>query len=130
MARRKTDLLTEVELEFMKALWEIGRGTVRDVYRALESDKPRAYTSVATVLKVLESKGYVTSGKEDRTLVYRAIVARDAYESRSLREISKSLFGGTPQAMVARLVEDEELTDDMIREIRAIIDERIARDGS
>lgn len=130
MARRKTELLTEVELEFMKVLWSIGQGTVRDVCSALEGHPPRAYTSVATVLKVLEGKGYVVSEKDDRTLTYRPNVEKNAYERRSIREMSKSLFDGTPTALVARLVEDEELSDETIAEIRSIIDERLGRDAT
>lgn len=127
MARRKTELLTEVELEFMKALWGIGGGTVREVFAELAKETSRAYTSVATTLKVLEGKGFVTSKKDDRTLTYAPALSKDHYEQRSLREMSRSLFNGTPSALVARLVEDEDLTDDMIAEIQDIIDQRMGR---
>ncbi len=130
MARRKNELLTEVELEFMKVLWKMGNGTVREVFAELAKETSRAYTSVATTLKVLEGKGYVFSVKDDRTLRYQTSLSKDNYEQRSIREMSKSLFGGTPSALVARLVDDDELSDEMIAEIQDIIDQRIGRNAS
>ena len=81
-------------------------------------------------MKVLEAKGYVSSVKDDRTLSYKPILSKNSYEQKSIREMSKSLFDGTPSALVARLVEDEELSDDMIAEIQNIIDQRLGRDDS
>lgn len=130
MARRKNELLTEVELEFMKVLWAIGSGTVRDIFSELGKETTRAYTSVATTLKVLDGKGYVASEKGDRTLSYTPALTKDAYEQRSIREMSKSLFNGAPSALVARLVDDEELSDETIAEIQEIIDQRMGRDVS
>ncbi|MEM6913958.1 MAG: BlaI/MecI/CopY family transcriptional regulator [Pseudomonadota bacterium] len=130
MARRRTELLTDVELELMKALWTIGRGSVRDVMGALSDGSDRAYTSVATMMKILATKGYVTSEQKERTLYYSPAVEKSDYEGRSLRNLSNSLFGGTPTALVARLVDDGELTEEMIREIKQIIDTRISQDDS
>lgn len=121
-------MLTDVELEFMVALWEIETGSVRDVMAVLEGDIKRAYTSVATVLKILEDKGYVSSERKDRSLIYSPVIQRADYEGRSLKNLSDSLFGGTPTALVARLVDNEDLTDEMIQEIKEIIDTRIRKD--
>lgn len=128
MARRRSELLTDVELEFMIALWSIGSGSVRDIMAALEGDTSRAYTSVATIMKILDDKGYVTSERQARSLVYVPAVQKDEYEGKSLKNLSDSLFGGTPTALVARLVDNEDLTDEMIREIKEIIDTRIRKD--
>ena len=123
-------MLTDVELELMKALWTIKSGTVRDIMAALGEGQTRAYTSIATMMKILAKKGYVTAEQKDRTLTYAPTIAKSAYEGRSLKNLSESLFGGTPTALVARLVDDGELTDEMIREIKEIIDTRISRDDS
>lgn len=128
MARRRSELLTDVELEFMIALWSIGSGSVRDIMAALEDDTSRAYTSVATIMKILDDKGYVTSERQARSLVYVPAVQKEEYEGKSLKNLSDSLFGGTPTALVARLVDNEDLTDEMIREIKEIIDTRIRKD--
>ncbi|WP_353533061.1 BlaI/MecI/CopY family transcriptional regulator [Cognatishimia sp. WU-CL00825] len=128
MARRRSEMLTDVELEFMIALWGIGSGSVRDIMSALQDDMKRAYTSVATIMKILDDKGYVTSERVERSLVYKPALQKSDYEGRSLRNLSNSLFGGTPTALVARLVDNEELTDEMIQEIKEIIDTRIRKD--
>ncbi len=130
MARRKSELLTDVELELMKALWSIRSGTVRDIMSALSDGTNRAYTSVATIMKILVKKGYVEAEQKDRALVYVPMIDKSNYEGRSLRNLSDSLFGGTPTALVARLVDDGDLTDEMIREIKQIIDTRINQDDS
>ncbi|UWQ18746.1 BlaI/MecI/CopY family transcriptional regulator [Jannaschia sp. M317] len=128
MARQKSELLTSVELEFMKTLWSIGKGSVRDVMGALSDPGQRAYTSVATVLKILHDKGYLVSEKKDRALVYAPTLAREDYEARSLRSLSRTLFDGTPSALVARLVDDESLDEAEMAAIRQVINDRIGRD--
>ncbi|MCH2096335.1 MAG: BlaI/MecI/CopY family transcriptional regulator [Rhodobacteraceae bacterium] len=128
MARRRTELLTDVELELMIALWRIGSGSVRDVMSALDTKNERAYTSVATMMKILEEKGYASSERRERTLYYAPAVEKSDYEGRSLKNLSNALFGGTPTALVARLVDDGELTDEMIQEIKEIIETRIKKD--
>lgn len=128
MPRRRSEMLTDVELELMIAVWQIGSGSVRDVMDALTGDTKRAYTSVATIMKILDDKGYVTATRKDRALIYTPTVERSAYEGKSLKNLSDSLFGGTPTALVARLVDNEELTDDMIQEIKEIIETRIRKD--
>lgn len=68
--KKKSEFLTEVELEFMTVLWQIGRGTVRDLIAKLAADRNLAYTSVATIMRILEQKNFVTSVKEGKTFVY------------------------------------------------------------
>jgi len=123
----KSELLTSVELEFMMVLWRLGKGTVRDVLEILNKQEKRAYTSVATVLKVLEDKGYLKTTKQDRTYIFTPIVEKEEYEFRTLKSISNTLFDGAPTALVARLVEDEDLSEETIQEIRDIIDTRFGR---
>ncbi len=97
---------------------------------ALSDRTARAYTSIATMMKILEEKGYAVSERKERTLFYAPAVQKSDYEGRSLKNLSDSLFGGTPTALVARLVDDGELTDEMIQEIKQIIDTRIEKDDS
>lgn len=130
MARRRTEMLTDVELELMIVLWKIKSGTVRDVMAALSGGAERAYTSIATMMKILEEKGFATSERRERTLYYAPAIKKSDYEGRSLKNLSNSLFGGTPTALVARLVDDGDLTDEMIQEIKEIIETRIKKDDS
>ena len=130
--RKKQDnsLLTEVELEFMTVVWATGGGTVRDILAVLNQAQERAYTSVATVLKIMEQKGFLTSERADRSLIYRPAIPKTEYQKPSLKTLSSKLFNGAPAALVARLVDDEEVTDDMLVEMRALLNERLGDNGN
>lgn len=90
--RKKQDnpLLTEVELEFMTVVWETGGGTVREILAELNKRQERAYTSVATVLKIMEQKGFLTSERADRSLVYRPAVPKADYQKTTLKNLRAS----------------------------------------
>ncbi len=130
--RKKQDnsLLTEVELEFMTVVWATGGGTVREILAVLNQAQERAYTSVATVLKIMEQKGFLTSDRADRSLIYRPAIPKAEYQKTSLKNLSSKLFNDTPAALVARLVDDEEVTDDMLVEMRALLNERLGDNGN
>jgi predicted transcriptional regulator len=128
MKKKKSDLLTEVELEFMNELWALGEGTVRDVLARLPEDRNLAYTSAATILRILEQKEFVTSRKEGKSHVYIPSLARDTYQSRTLRDLSVKLFDDTPATLVARLLSDEQLTEEALGQIRALVDRRLKND--
>ncbi len=130
MRRRKThEFLTEVELEFMTLLWEHGNGSVRDVLANMEPERDLAYTSAATILRILEQKNFVTSEKNGKILIYRPILTKDVYQSRLLKNLSAKLFDNTPAALVARLVDDEDLSQDALEEIRALLGRRLGDDS-
>ena len=126
--RKKSELLTEVELEFMNELWALGEGTVRDVLSQLPKERDLAYTSGATILRILEQKEFVTSRKVGKQLVYKPELEKDVYQSRSLKDLSRKLFDDTPESLVARLVNDDALTEEALGEIRALVDRRLKND--
>jgi predicted transcriptional regulator len=129
MTPKKTaQFLTEVELEFMTKLWELGEATVREVQEALGPGRKLAYTSAATILRILEQKNFVTSTKQGKTFIYRPELSKDAYQSRSLRNLSEKLFDNAPAALVARLVDDYDLSEEALDEIRALIEKRLRDD--
>lgn len=123
--KKKSEFLTEVELEFMTELWALGSGSVRDVLARLAPERNLAYTSAATILRIMEQKDFVTSEKQGKTFVYRPLLAKDAYQSKTLRDLSDKLFDGTPASMVARLVNDQGLSEETLEEIRALLDKRL-----
>ncbi|RLK07233.1 putative transcriptional regulator [Ruegeria conchae] len=127
--KKTTNLLTEVELEFMNELWALGQGTVREVLDRLPPDRNLAYTSGATILRILDEKGFVESEKNGKSLIYRPLLEKDRYQSRSLQNLSRTLFDDTPATLVARLVDDEGLTEDDLEEIRALVERRLQNDS-
>ena len=131
MRKKKTaNLLTEVELEFMNALWAIGEGSVKEVLACLSEDRDLAYTSGATILRILDEKGFVESKKVGKSLIYTPLLAKDVYQKRSLQNLSRTLFDGTPATLVARLVDDDGLTEADLEEIRALVDGRLRDERS
>lgn len=128
--KKKSEFLTEVELEFMTQLWALGQGTVRDVLDQLAPERNLAYTSAATILRIMEQKEFVVSEKQGKTFVYRPALAKDAYQSKTLQDLSNKLFDGTPASMVARLVNDQDMSEQTLEEIRALLDRRLSENDS
>lgn len=126
--KKKSELLTEVELEFMTRLWALGAGTVSDVLGQLPEGRDLAYTSAATILRILEQKEFVTSRKDGKRHVFKPTLAKDAYQTRSLKDLSIKLFDDAPVSLVARLVNDEELSEEALGKIRALVDRRLKND--
>ena len=123
--KKNPNLLTEVELEFMTALWSIGEGSVRDALAMLDPQRNLAYTSAATILRILDEKGFVSSRKCGKLLIYTPELAKDAYQTLSLKNLSAKLFDNAPAALVARLVDDGGITQEALEEIRALVDRRL-----
>lgn len=117
-------VFTEVELELMTAIWSLGECTVKDVQEALPKDRELAYTSVATMMKILEQKGALKSEKKDRAHTFEPLVSRTEYEGISLEHLKANVFGGDPASMVMRLLDNSDLTKKEIETIRGILNER------
>jgi predicted transcriptional regulator len=113
--------LTPVELELMQFVWKQGEVSVADVLAALPPERALAYTSVSTVLRILEQKGVVRSRKQGRGHLYSAVLPRETYEAQSVRHLVDTLFEGTPSALVARLVEALPLAPDEVEQIRKLL---------
>ena len=112
--------LTKCELEIMDVVWQLGRGTVQDVCDHLE--RPLAYTTVMTMLRILESKrGVVRRTKQGRAFVYEPVVSRDAVSCSLALELKERFFGGSAKSLVLNLLESESLTKSDLQELRDAI---------
>ena len=113
--------LSDREAELMDVLWERGPSTVAEVRAKLEDDL--AYTTVLTMLRTLEAKGYVRHEAEGRAHRYVAVIERDAARRSALRHLASKLFKGSPHLLLAHMVSDGKLTDAEVRKIRQLLDE-------
>jgi predicted transcriptional regulator len=120
-------MLTAVELEVMQALWDLGQGTVKDVIERLPPDRDLAYTSVATMLKILEKKRFASSRKSERAHVYLPLVTREQYQSKSLHHMVDRVFRGAPSTLVMRLIHETPLSKEELESIRHLIEERLGK---
>ena len=114
---------TARELDVINVLWKRGPSTVSEVREALEDDL--AYTTVLSVLRVLEDKGHVTHDTEGRAHRYRPLVERDVAASSALRRVKDNLFAGSSGLLLTRLVEDAPLSDEELRRMRDLLVRRL-----
>ena len=119
---------TQRELDVMAVLWDRGPSTVTEVKEALAD--PLAYTTVLTVLRVLEEKGFVTHESEGRAHRYAPLVEREAAGDSALRRIKQRLFSGSPELLLTRLVDSEEISAEELRRMRELLTERLGEDES
>ncbi|EPX55467.1 Transcriptional regulator, MecI family [Cystobacter fuscus DSM 2262] len=119
--------LTPVELELMQIVWRHDEVSVADVLEALPPERKLAYTSVSTVLRILEQKGVLRSRKEGRGHLYSALLPREAYELQSVRHLVETVFDGTPSALVERLVEAVPLSPEEVEQIRKLLAKKGSR---
>ena len=114
MPRQRSDtpdkLLTAVELELMNIVWSIGRVAVKDVAAALPESRRLAYTSVATMLKILEQKNFLRCEKDAHAHVFVPIISKETYEGACIEHMVTSVFDGEPVALVQRLLSVKELS--------------------
>lgn len=110
--------LTATELEMMNVLWRIGPASVHQVVEALLPQRQLAYTSVSTMVRILEQKGYVRSRKEGRGHLYEPAIEKEAYQVASLQHLVSNVFDGTPTLLVQRLVDSEQLDAEQLDQIR------------
>ena len=114
--------LTDREAEFMEVLWERGPSTVAEVREHLPDDP--AYTTVLTILRNLESKGYVGPSKDGRAHRYAPLIERDAARRSALRDLSTKLFKGSAELLMTHLVADDKLSEEQIKRIRQLLNQR------
>jgi BlaI family penicillinase repressor len=115
--------LSDRELDVMAVLWTRGSGTVAEVREALPD--PLAYTTVLTVLRTLEEKGFVGHEEEGKAHRYLPLVARERAGRSALSRMMEKLFDGSPELLLTQLVSDRRLSPPEIRRLRKILDQRL-----
>ncbi|GAC1314013.1 MAG: BlaI/MecI/CopY family transcriptional regulator [Isosphaeraceae bacterium] len=116
MARRTSESLTEREAQIMDVIWRLGETTAEQVREALEGN-PHDST-VRTLLRVLETKGYLVHEPRGKAYVYRASVARQKAQRLALKSVLTRFFAGSAEDLVLRLIEDEHLSLEQFEELR------------
>ena len=113
--------LSDRELDVMAVLWARGSGTVAEVREALPD--PLAYTTVLTVLRTLEEKGFVGHEEEGKAHRYLPLVARERAGRSALTRMVEKLFDGSPELLLTQLVSDRKLSPRDIRRLSKILDQ-------
>ena len=118
---------TDRELDVMSVLWDLGSGTVAEVQERLPDQL--AYTTVLTVLRTLEEKGYAGHEEEGRAYRYHPLVEREAAGASALERLVRKIFAGSPEMLLTQLVSDRDLSRADIERMRRLLSERLEEKG-
>ena len=116
--------ITKAQEEILIALWKIESGAVSDVLDALPEPKP-AYNTVATVLKVLESKGYVDHKTYGKTNVYFALISKNKYAGFHAKNIFRDLYDHSLKQMVSPFINSKKISLTELEELKTLIEKEI-----
>jgi BlaI family transcriptional regulator, penicillinase repressor len=121
--RPKHATLTPQELEIMKLVWQLHSATVRDVYEALLKRRKIAYTTVMTMMKILETKGYLKKHRQDRAFVYRPAQPKGQIIGGMIREFLDRVFNGSAEPLLVHLVRSRHIREKDWQKIMRMIEE-------
>jgi BlaI family penicillinase repressor len=116
--------LTPQELAIMKVVWQKDESTVRDVYETLRETRPIAYTTVMTMMRILQEKGYLTRATQEKAHVYRPAKPSQQVIGGMVRDFLDRVFDGASDPLLVHLARDNKLTPKQRRIVRQLLDEK------
>ena len=125
----KKHKLGDLQLAILRRLWERKEASASDVHADLLEDRGLAPTTIATMLKKMEAKGVVRHRVEGRRYLYRATVSEQEVTRNMVSEITDRLFAGSPVALVSHLLEEHEVDEGEIEELKALIERHENREA-
>jgi BlaI family penicillinase repressor len=120
--RSKSDTLTGQELEIMKVIWPRGRATIREVYDELRGHRAIAYTTVQTMMNILETKGHLKREPGEKAHVYSPVRPQQAVVKSMVREFVNRVFDGSARPLLVHLLKEKGLTERERRELQKLLD--------
>lgn len=118
--------LTKAEEQVMQALWKLGPSFVKDLVPAMPKPRP-AITTVSTIVRILEEKGFVDHEAFGRSHRYFAKVTREAYSGRSIKQLMRDYFSSSPQQLLSFFIEREDLDTKELDALLKMIQEKKKR---
>ena len=122
MARTKSATLTEAELRIMNVLWEKGSGTVHEVLQALTEKPPLAYNSVLTIIRILETKGYVKHVKDNRAHIYIPKIDRKDATRFEISHLVSRFFGNSHEKLLLNILEEQSIDQEEVSRLRQLLE--------
>jgi predicted transcriptional regulator len=120
--RRRSSTLTAQELEIMKAIWSRGRATVREVYDELRERRTVAYTTVQTMMNILETKGHLKKEPGDKAQIYVPVRPQQAVVKSMVREFVERVFDGSARPLLVHLLNEKGLTERERKELQKLLE--------
>jgi len=122
LARSKSATLTEAELRIMNVLWDRGAATVHEVLQALPEKPALAYNSILTIVRILETKGYVKHVKDKRAHVYMPKVDRKDATRFEVSHLVSRFFGNSHERLVLNILEESEIDAEELARVRELLE--------
>ena len=116
--------LGRLELQIMNVVWDKGHATVHDVKDTLSRGRKPAYSTILTMMRKLEAKGYLSHDVDDRTYVYRPTISRKTVRQGIIGDLLDRLFEGSPSLLLNSIVEQNRISEEELSEIRKLISKR------
>jgi predicted transcriptional regulator len=120
----KKPVLTEQELEIMKVIWRRNSVTVRDVYEELLTRRKIAYTTVMTMMGILEQKGHLKKSADERAYVYTPVQAQREVLGNMVQDFVKRVFNGSAKPLLVHLIEDKKISPEELDEITKLLKDK------
>jgi predicted transcriptional regulator len=124
MARQVSKHPTELELELLKVLWREGPLSGRDVRDRLAETRELAYTSVMTVMGIMEQKRYVKRKKSGKTFIYSPRITEAVTKKRMLKDVVDRVYEGSTMSVVVNLLESADIDPEELKQLRELIKQR------
>ncbi len=118
---RPPNTLTDLELQIMKIVWDRDASTVRDVYEALCQSRKIAYTTVMTMMRILEQKGHLKKSSRERAHVYRPTKPKQKIVGAMVRDFLDRVFNGSAEPLLVHLVEEGELSKENLQKVSKML---------
>ena len=122
--RQKKTVPTDQELEILKVVWQRGEATVREVFRDLSAQRKIAYTTVLTMMGILEQKGHLKKTAGERAYIYRPTKPQQQVVGSMVNEFVHRVFNGSARPLLVHLVEDPDIRPDELAEIEKLLKDR------
>src|SRR5882762_5136055 len=123
MARPASTRPTDVELQILRILWDLGPSPVRDIHKRLEADKGTNYSTTVKMLGVMLDKGLVKRDENAQPHVYRAAISRKSAGQRMLSEVIEKVYEGSAMSLVLQALSSSQATKEDLDEVRRLLDE-------
>ena len=114
---------TEVELQILRILWELGPSPVRDVHKRLEEEKGTNYSTTVKMLSVMLDKGLVKRDEQAQPHVYRAVLTRDRAGQRMLNDLIDKVYNGSAATLVLQALASRKASPEELNEVRKLLDQ-------
>jgi len=115
-------ILTRQELQIMKVVWDKGVATVKEVCDAMSQTKVTAYTTILTLMGILEEKGALVHTRSGRAYVYKPVLSRDQATRNQIHDVLTRFFDGNPEKMIVSVLENEVKESEQVENVRSVLE--------